>query len=119
MYGSSEAFVELSKAVDNLGDYTRGSQITAQRWSGNYNPSATFTTEREHGGSTFIMACGFENVDVMPGTLAGINAEEQSDIALSIKLRRNGVVQNKNIAIMMYFDCVLVVQGGNNVVLIL
>lgn len=75
MYGASEAFVELSKAVDNLGDYTRGSQISAQKWAGNYNPNPTFTTEREHGGASFIMACGFENVDVMPGTIAGINAE--------------------------------------------
>ena len=75
MYGSSEAFIEVSKCLDNLGDYTRGSQISAQRWSANYNPSATFTTEREHGGSAFIMACSFENTDVMPDTLAGINAE--------------------------------------------
>ncbi len=119
LYGASEAFLELSKAVDNLGDYTKGSQITAQRWAGSYNPSATYMTEREHGGQTFIMACGFENVDVMPGTIAGINAEEQSDIALSIKIRRGGVVQNKNLAIMMYYDCVMVCQSGNNIVLIM
>lgn len=115
--GAPEAFIELSKALDNLGDYTRGSQISARRWAGHYTDDNQ--TQSEVGGEAFIMACGFENTDVMPGTIAGINAEEQSDIALNIKTRGGVVPYNKTLAIFMYYDCVMVVQAANNVVLLM
>ena len=114
--GAPEAFIELSKALDNLGDYTRGSQISARRWAGHYTDDNN--TQSEGGGEAFIMACGFENVDVMPGTISGINAEEQSDVALNIKTRGGIVPFQKTLVIFMYYDCVMVVQAGNNVVLL-
>ncbi len=114
--GAPEAFIELSKALDNLGDYTRGSQISARRWAGHYTDDNN--AQSEVGGEAFIMACSFENVDVMPGTISGINAEEQSDVALNIKTRGGIVPFQKTLVIFMYYDCVMVVQAGNNVVLL-
>lgn len=64
-FGGAEAFLELSKALDNVGDYTRGSQLHARNW----------TCATGGKGSQFIMACEFENTDVFPDTIAGINAE--------------------------------------------
>lgn len=73
----------------------------------------------EEGGEAFIMACGFENVDVSPGTIAGINAEEQSDIAINIKTRGAIAPTDKKLDVFMYYDCLLVVRPGNNVELIM
>ncbi len=63
IYGAAEALIELQKALDTLGDYTRSSSLVPRRWSTN------------NGGlpTNFIMACGFENQDVFPDTISGIN----------------------------------------------
>lgn len=128
LYGAAEAYVELSKAVDNLGDYTRGCQISAYKWAANYlatsdqslvNGVSTSASQWALGGESFIMSCAFENPDASPGTIAGINGEEQSDIALSI-VTRNGVAPtSKRLDCFLYYDAVMVVQAGNNVVLLL
>lgn len=116
LFGGSEAYVELSKALDNLGDYTRGGNQSAYRFCAYYND--TNTTTKSEGGEAFVMSCGFENTDVSPGTIAGINAEEQSDIALNIKTRNGATPQQKKLDIFMYYDALLVVRAGNNVELI-
>lgn len=118
LYGASEAYLELSKALDNLGDYTRGSKIDAYKWAAYYTDVAADVAAHS-GGEAFIMACGFENTDVSPGTIAGINAEEQSDIALNVKVRGSTAPQQKKLDIFMYFDALLVVRPGNNVELIM
>ena len=118
LYGASEAYLELSKALDNLGDYTRGSKIDAYKWAAYYTDAAADITAHT-GGEAFIMACGFENTDVSPGTIAGINAEEQSDIALNVKCRGSNAPVQKKLDIFMYFDALLVVRPGNNVELIM
>lgn len=118
LYGASEAYLELSKALDNLGDYTRGSKIDAYKWAAYYTDRAT-DIQAHSGGEAFIMACGFENTDVSPGTIAGINAEEQSDIALNVKCRGSDAPAQKKLDIFMYFDALLVVRPGNNVELIM
>lgn len=117
LYGAAEAYMELAKAIDNLGDYTRGSQMSAHRWAAYADESSPL--QFEEGGEAFIMACGFENVDVSPGTIAGINAEEQSDIALNIKTRSFISPTEKKLDVFMYYDCLLVVRPGNNVELIM
>lgn len=117
LYGASEAYMELAKAIDNLGDYTRGSQMSAYRWASYADESSA--TQWDEGGEAFIMACGFENVDVSPGTIAGINAEEQSDIALNLKTRSTVAPTDKKLDVFMYYDALLVVRTGNNVELIM
>ncbi len=117
LYGASEAYIELGKAIDNLGDYTRGSQMSAYRWASYADESSN--SQAEEGGEAFIMACGFENVDVSPGTIAGINAEEQSDIALNVKTRGTVSPVEKKLDVFMYYDALLVVRPGNNVELIM
>lgn len=116
LYGAPEAYVELSKAIDNLGDYTRGSQISAYKWSAYANDTLT---QFEDGGESFIMACGFENTDVSPGTIAGINAEEQSDIAINIKTRGTVAPVDKKLDVFMYYDSLIVIRPGNNLELIM
>lgn len=71
--GAAEALIEIQKVLDNLGDYTRGSQLTKRNW----------VSGSSGLGSAFVIGCEFENTDVFPDTIAGINAEEQSDIALT------------------------------------
>jgi hypothetical protein len=107
--GGAEAFAELSKAVNALGDYTRPSHINFLEWT-TYNGLGT--------GSKFIMACEFENVDVVPDTIAGLNAEEQSDIALSVKMSAPPA-PGKKLDIFMNFDALLVIRDGNVVDLIM
>jgi hypothetical protein len=105
--GGAEALVELLKCINALGDYTRAAAIDYKNW----------TSDSSGNGSKFIMACEFENTDVMPDTIAGINAEEQSDIALSITC--NGAATAKKVDVFMYYDSLLIVRDGNVVDLVL
>lgn len=107
IYGGAEALIELQKALDMLGDYTRQGLICAKRWT-------------RQGGS-FIMAAPFENTDVFPDTIAGINAEEQSDIALFITSDNTGgaTPTNKRLEVFMHYDCLMIVRNGNVVDLVL
>ena len=99
-YGAAEAYVELMKTLNTLGDFTRASNINYTNWSG-------------AAGQKFIMACEFENTDVMPQTIAGINAEEQSDIALRVEMA--GVATSKKIDVFMHYDALLIVRKNNYV----
>lgn len=101
-----------------MGDYTRGSKIDAHKWCAFYTDNS-LSPFRSNGGESFIMACGFENTDVSPGTIAGINAEEQSDIALNVKCVGAIAPADKKLDIFMYYDALLVVRPGNNVELIM
>ncbi len=111
IYGGSEAMIELQKALDLLGDYTRQGQLSAKTW----------TTQNGGLGGSFIMAAPFENTDVFPDTIAGINAEEQSDIALFINSDNTGGAQpvNKRLEVFMHYDCLMIVRNGNVVDLVL
>jgi hypothetical protein len=107
LYGGSEAYIELQKTLDNLGDYGRGSQITVEKWS----------CHNGNQGSAFIMAAPFENTDVFPETISGINAEEQSDIALTIQT--SAAVVEKKLDVFMSYDALMIVRDGNVVDLVL
>jgi hypothetical protein len=109
IYGAAEALIELQKALDTLGDYTRSNSIVPRRWSTN------------NGGlpHSFIMAAGFENQDVFPDTISGINAEEQSDIALFLTSTTGQEPSSKRLEVFMHYDCLMIVRDGNVVDLVL
>jgi hypothetical protein len=111
IYGGSEALIELQKALDMLGDYTRQGHLSSRSW----------TTQNGGQGGSFIMAAPFENTDVFPDTIAGINAEEQSDIALFITSDNTGgaTPTNKRLEVFMHYDCLMIVRNGNVVDLVL
>jgi hypothetical protein len=102
-FGGAEALIEIQKVLDNLGDYTKGSQVTQRNWV-SAGPGTS---------SAFIIGCEFENTDVFPDTIAGINAEEQSDIALQLIFDTNGTVTNKKLDLFMYVDALMLVREGN------
>lgn len=105
--GGAEAMVELMKALNSLGDYTKASNITYKNWT---------SAQGGGQGSKFIMAAEFENTDALPDTIAGINAEEQSDIALSVNL--SGAPVGKKFDIFMHYDAMLIVMPNNQVSLV-
>jgi hypothetical protein len=109
VYGASEAFVELQKALDTLGDYTRQAGLSPREWSVNNGGH----------GSKFIMAAPFENQDVFPETISGINAEEQSDIALFVNSDSADQPTSKRLEVFMHYDALMIVMDGNVVNLVL
>jgi hypothetical protein len=106
-YGASEALMELYKALDMLGDYTRQGGISRRTWS-NHNGGL---------GGAFIIAAPFENADVFPDTISGINAEEQSDIALT--LVSSVAPASKKLDVFMHYDALMFVRDGNTVDIVL
>jgi hypothetical protein len=63
------------------------------------------------------MCAEFENTDVMPDSIAGINAEEQSDINLSVTLA--AAPTSKKLEVFMHYDALLIVREGNLVDLVM
>jgi len=126
MGGGAEAFAELSKTINILGDYTRASMIDQYTYTAGlaYDKNATVPTADKPNAfaykrldGKFIIGCEFENTDIMPDVIAGINAEEQSDIALTLKAHDNA--ESKRLDVFMHFDCLIVVRDGNIVELIM
>ena len=109
-HGAGEAYVELLKDVDALGDYTFSTNMSARDWA----PS------RGICGNKFIMASEFENVDVFPDTMSGINAEEQSDMTLNIKLLpAAGTPTGKRCDVFVAYDSMIILKEGNVLDLVL
>lgn len=106
--GGAEAMVELLKTLNYLGNYTAAGNIDIRN----------FTHFNKGKGNKFIMACEFENTDALPDTIAGINGEEQSDIALIIKAQESTPI-NKKVDVFTHYDCLLMIKEGNVVELIL
>lgn len=119
-YGGAEAFVELLKSINYLGDYTCPTGIAAQEWA--VNSYAAGALDNGVGsGNKFIMACEFENADVT-GTISGINGEEQSDLALTFKcdsVSGESLITNKQLEIFVAYDCLLIIKDGNVVELVM
>jgi hypothetical protein len=113
-----EAFGELMKAVNSLGDCTVSGGI--HYW--NYTITGTNGINGE--GSKFIMGTSFETPGLGPESVNGINAEEQSDLALTIYGNQGGGVTTtaataKKLEVFVNFDCLLLVRSGNVVDLVL
>lgn len=108
--GGAEAYVELLKTINYLGNHSVAGGIHPFAWS-------SYTTTGDRAGTKFIMACEFENTDVMPDSIAGINAEEQSDIALTI--RAGGAPTTKELFCFIHYDSLIIVKPGNVVELVM
>lgn len=109
-YGATEAYVEFLKTMDAIGDYTFWNDMSANQWYGAY----AFT-----GGDKFTIATEFEHADVFPDTISGLNAEEQSDMALMVTWNGDGSVSKKVLQIYVAYDALIVVRDGNVVNLIM
>ena len=113
--GASEAYLELAKTINSLGDFTFSTGIRASDFSQHYCPPG-------RAASKFIMAMEFQNTDVFPDTISGINGEEQSDINLTVKTSSSlasGVGTNKQLWTFVNYDALLIVRDGNIVELIM
>jgi hypothetical protein len=114
--GAPEALVESLKTINSLGDYRMASTLTPTTWGGISAAGA------QEGRATDLVICSeFENTDVMPDAIAGINAEEQSDINLTIKAAQgpSGSQGGFKLDIFMHYDCLLIVRDGNVVDLVM
>ncbi len=107
--GGSEALVELLKTVNYLGNYTTAGSLDVQ----------TYTAFNGGKGNKFIIGVEFENTDALPDTIAGINAEEQSDIALIIEAADVPLLGSKRVDVFTHYDCLLLIKEGNVVDLVL
>jgi hypothetical protein len=117
--GGAEALVEALKTIDALGDYRMANLSDITRWAG-----INAATGAAAGTATDLIICSeFENTDVMPDAIAGINAEEQSDINLTIKAQAGPANAGSNggfkLDIFMHYDCLLIVRDGNVVDLVM
>jgi hypothetical protein len=113
-----EAFLELQKAIDSLGDGTSSGGI--HHW----NYTITGTNGYNGEGSKFIMGTSFETPGLGPESVNGINAEEQNDLALYIQGNQGGTTGTttalaKKLEVFINFDCLLLVRSGNVVDLVL
>jgi hypothetical protein len=113
-----EAYLELMKAVNSLGDATVSGGI--HYW----NYTITGTSGLNGEGSKFIMGTSFETPGLGPESINGINAEEQSDLALTIYGNQGGSVTTtaetgKKLEVFVNYDCMLLVRAGNVVDLVL
>ncbi len=114
-YGAAEAYHEYAKAINTCGNYTFGSGITPISWSSEFPGSSV--------GEDFVMSSEFENTDVFPNTITGINAENQSDMMLAVEFgRESGTAaldsSDKVLDTFISFDNLLIVREGHLVDLI-
>ncbi len=123
--GAPEAYIELLKAVDALGDYTYQNTITPRTWAVSLpaNALSSLRKNQTNDGSKFIMACEFEHSDVYPDTISGINAEEQSDLQLTIKLGGTGgglgSSLSKRVDVFVQYDSLIIIRDMNIVDLVM
>jgi len=113
-----EAYLELMKAVNSLGDATVSGGI--HHW----NYTMTGTNGMNGEGSKFIMGTSFETPGLGPESINGINAEEQSDLALTIYGNQSSTIGTsaaigKKLEVYVNYDCMLLVRAGNVVDLVL
>lgn len=142
--GGAEAYVELSKALNIVGDYRLSSSCNTQKWalqgtnSGflqEYDYSLKFlytdvTTGRsitqnsevaansfagDMGSQCFAMAVDLETSNGIE--ISGLNAEEQSDIALIANWAKPQVTGNANtptsLEVYSYYDAMIVLRENN------
>lgn len=133
--GAAEAYSELEKALNIVGDYRLSTGINAHRWceieSGNTSKSnlldwsgidnglvavsKDFTDHSIFGPSCFAISGDFETSD--GSEVSGINGEEQNDIALMIEW---STLQNPAFTFktFIYYDALLILRENNQVELI-
>lgn len=109
-HGAAEAYLELMKVMNTLGDFSFHSNMHPTDWSSDFGTSV-------HDGEKFAIAMEFENTDVFPNTIAGLNAENQSDINLFIKCKADP--SSKTLHIFTAFDNLLIIKDGHLVDLVM
>lgn len=109
--GGAEAYIELQKAINTLGDYNNAGGVLRHEW--------TSTEEYGKGGHKFCMAVEFEHADVFPNTISGINSENQSDLAVKIEYSGSSALSGKSLELFMPYDCLLFIHEGNRVELVM
>ena len=104
--GGAEPLMELTKALNVLGDYSIGAAVSPQTW---FKPRGVFTIATE-----------FESTNGME--LSGINAEELADLALVLKLYGNvsfsGADTDLYVNTFIHYDSMLIIRPNNVVELI-
>jgi hypothetical protein len=135
--GGAEAYVELSKALHIVGDYRLSTGVNTTRWGlpldttaasmqlqeadftktiNSYSstgvPDCTYTlgTVRNVGSGTFAMAVNLETSSGVE--ISGLNAEEQSDIAL-IAQYSSAQAAGFAIDVYTYYDAMIVLRENN------
>lgn len=141
--GGAEAYVELQKALNIVGDYRLSTSCNASRW-GVQGPTSGFLQEYDYvtsltGYSTtgnpaiqvvestgnafcgslasacFAMATDLETSNGVE--ISGLNAEEQSDIALIANWKSGqvtgGAAQPSSLEIYSYYDAMIVLRENN------
>lgn len=109
--GAPEAYLELAKTINTLGDYSFENNISLYDWTSTYGHAGR--------GHKFIISAEFENSDVFPNTISGINGENQSDIMLNIQLESSaGDITTRAVTIFVAFDNLMIIRDGNVVDLV-
>lgn len=116
--GAAEAYVELMKAINYLGDYTTMTDINYKTWTtfaNQYNSSTNV-----YPSTNFIIAIDLENTSITADMISGINAEEQNDIALNLMYKGSGnaSVANKFVTVFCHYDSLLIIRDNNTVDLV-
>jgi hypothetical protein len=141
--GGAEAFLELQKALNTVGDYRLSSSVNTLRWGmqnasgklqeydfadifNSFNPTTgtpIFSTSEirescfagDLGSQCFTMAINLETSNGVE--ISGLNAEEQSDISLiaTWKLPQVTGVSNTpaNLEVYSYYDAMIILRENN------
>lgn len=102
--GAVEAYVELQKTINALGDYTFSTSITPRDWSSDIDALR---------GHSFMMILEAENSDVYPNTIAGMNAEEMNDLMLKVIFDSSITAGRKRIDILLQYDKMAILRPSN------
>lgn len=141
--GGCEAFVELQKALNVVGDYRLSSSVTSARWatpftaiaplisdyqydiaSYDVNGAVTATAVQSTAGVlsyTIGSACYCAAIDLETSNgveISGLNAEEQSDISfIATWTINNGAgatqVAGNILTVFTYYDAMLILRENN------
>jgi len=146
--GGAEAFVELEKALNTVGDYRLSTSTNASNWAlqnsggilqefdytNNLNSivagdgvpvfvvaeSGTNSFSGSLASQTFAMATDLETSNGVE--ISGLNAEEQSDISLLANWAAAQVTGASNVSsaleVYSYFDAMLILRENNVIELI-
>lgn len=146
--GGAEGFVELSKALNIVGDYRLSSSLNTTRWAmqnaggtlldqdyvysiksiGSNGVPLIIATERDAGNTfsgslasqCFVMAINLETSNGLE--ISGLNAEEQSDISLLAywkKPQQSGDSNlDVNLEVYAFYDAMIVLRPNNVIELI-
>jgi hypothetical protein len=127
--GAAEAYVELAKALNILGDTRMSTAVTPSRWcrfgaanaeysyaydwvGGEYGGNSSVAAVGQYGPSFFVMSTSFETSD--GSEISGINGEEQNDITV-LATWKGAQLAGCELKSFIAFDSIMMI-GANNLV---